>query len=127
MSGHAAGAASALAVSEGAPAWLSRLSDEQVAHADRLHRECLVGDVLGLSRLLLEEPEMCAAMPLCRRWRNRRPDFFGAAGDVHTQPVGLASVEHAPMLTRGIVHQDFPDRTIRKVLGENWLRVYQQV
>lgn len=40
-----------------------------------------IGLGLDSNELLLERPGTRAAMPLSRRWRNRRPDIFGAWGD----------------------------------------------
>ncbi len=86
-----------------------------------------VGLGLDSNEMLIEEPETRAAMPLSRRWRELRPDIFGGWGDFRPQPRGFASVAYAPTLTRGMVARGYSDVTIRKILGENWLRVCARV
>lgn len=40
---------------------------------------------------------------------------------------GLESVAKLPNVTRGLIERGWSTAEIRKVLGENWLRVYEQV
>lgn len=43
-------------------------------------------------------------------------------------PAGfMQDVSHTPMLTEGLVQRGFTEAQIRKILGENWLRVFEQV
>ncbi len=86
-----------------------------------------VGLGLDTNEMLLEEPASRAAMPLSQRWRTLRPDVFGAWGDFRPQPRGFASVADAPALTRLMLARGYPEATIRKILGENWLRVAAHV
>lgn len=51
------------------------------------------------------------------RWRNR-----------HLLRVrGFEDIAGWPNLTRGLVHRGYSDADIRKILGENWLRLFAQV
>ena len=42
-------------------------------------------------------------------------------------PVGLEDVTHLPGITAGLVQRGYPETDVRKVLGENFMRVFRQV
>jgi membrane dipeptidase len=50
-------------------------------------------------------------------------DFFG----MERAPTGLQTMAELPNLTAGLVARGYSDEVIRKVLGENYLRVFDQV
>ena len=57
------------------------------------------------------------------------PDHVGIGADwdgVASMPVGMEDVSRLPALTRGLLARGFPAETLRKVLGENVLRVLEQ-
>jgi membrane dipeptidase len=39
----------------------------------------------------------------------------------------IGTISELPNLTEGLMQRGWTDAEIRKVLGENWLRVYQKV
>jgi len=54
------------------------------------------------------------------------PDHVGLGADwdgVPSMPEGLEDVSHLPALTRGLLERGHSEETVRKVLGENLLRV----
>jgi membrane dipeptidase len=50
-------------------------------------------------------------------------DFFG----IERAPTGFVGMHELPNVTRGLVERGHSDEVIRKVLGENYLRVFEQV
>lgn len=50
-------------------------------------------------------------------------DFFG----IERAPTGFVGMHELPNVTRGLVERGHPDEVIRKVLGENYLRVFGEV
>ena len=57
------------------------------------------------------------------------PDHVGIGADwdgVVSMPVGMEDVRKLPALTRGLLARGFSAETVRKVLGENALRVLEQ-
>jgi len=64
-----------------------------------------------------------------RIWRPLRPDVFGAGStEVYDSfPEGLARSSEAPNITRGLVSRGYSDQEIFKILGENFLRIYETV
>jgi membrane dipeptidase len=50
-------------------------------------------------------------------------DFFG----IERAPTGFQTMAELPNLTAGLVARGYSDEVIRKVLGENYLRVFDQV
>jgi membrane dipeptidase len=50
-------------------------------------------------------------------------DFFG----LERAPTGFTGMHELPNITRGLVERGHSDEVIRKVLGENYLRVFEQV
>ena len=64
------------------------------------------------------------------RWfRPLRPDVFGAGPTDRYDPfpTGLDSHARLPNLTRGLVQRGYNDEGIKKILGGNWLRLFQEV
>lgn len=58
------------------------------------------------------------------------PDHVGLGADwdgVPSMPVGMEDVTHLPDLTRGLLDRGHSPETVRKVLGENLLRVMAEV
>lgn len=62
-------------------------------------------------------------------WRHRRPEMLGTWEEFYTVPYAkdLEDMTKLPNLTRGLVARGYPDADILKVLGVNWLRVFEQV
>ena len=50
----------------------------------------------------------------------------GPLGDV-VNPVGMRTIGDFPNLTAALEHADWPETKIRKVMGENWLRLLTEV
>jgi membrane dipeptidase len=50
-------------------------------------------------------------------------DFFG----IERAPTGFVGMHELPNVTRGLLERGYPDEAIRKVLGENYLRVFGEV
>jgi membrane dipeptidase len=50
-------------------------------------------------------------------------DFFG----IERAPTGFTTMEELPNLTAKLVERGHADDVIRKVLGENYLRVFRTV
>lgn len=61
--------------------------------------------------------------------RERRPDLLGELEDWATVPYaeGFEDASKLPNLTRGLVARGYDDESIGKILGENWLRVFEEV
>ena len=58
------------------------------------------------------------------------PDHVGLGADwdgVPSMPRGMEDVRHLPALTRGLLERGHPPEVVRKVLGENLLRVLGEV
>lgn len=58
------------------------------------------------------------------------PDHVGLGADLYgwdTSPVGLEDVSKYPALTEALVRRGHPDEVILKVLGENFMRVFEEV
>ena len=51
-------------------------------------------------------------------------DFDGMDGD---SPVGLEDVSHFPALTEALLQKGYTEQDVRKILGENFLRVFRAV
>ena len=110
-----------LFVSDKGPPTLEKLLD----HID--HIVHLVGvEHVGLGLDFAEGKQ-----PLSHRkiWRARRPDIFGDFPDVPTNPFaeGLESISKLPNLTKGLVKRGYSDKEIRKVMGDNFLRLLTDV
>jgi membrane dipeptidase len=58
------------------------------------------------------------------------PDHVGLGSDfdgINKTPVGLEDVTKMPNITKELVRREYPVEDIRKILGENHLRVFKQV
>jgi membrane dipeptidase len=114
-------------VSKRLPATLEDVLD----HADHLLR--LVGPehvALGLDSCEAQIENPALRSEFSKRWHKRRPDVFGpesASGGYWPQPEGIQSVTCLRELTAGLAQRGHGDDTIRKVLGENWIRVAADV
>jgi len=51
-------------------------------------------------------------------------DFDGMDGD---SPVGLEDVSHFPALTEALLQKGYSEKDVRKILGENFMRVFRAV
>lgn len=67
-------------------------------------------------------------LPQSVRNRTLRPDIFGSVDDFLNQDyaAGLERIDKLPALTRGLIERKYSDAHIRGVLGENWLRAFEQ-
>ena len=58
-------------------------------------------------------------------------DHVGLGGDLDSTdiplPEGMDAVSDYPKITRGLIERGYSDRDIKKILGENFLRVFGQV
>ncbi len=53
--------------------------------------------------------------------------IVGVATDPTIYPKDLESITKLPMVTRGLVHRGYSDSDIEKILGGNFLRVFETV
>ena len=62
-------------------------------------------------------------------WRERRPEMLGTWEDFFTVPYAKDIEDHTklPNLVRGLVARGYSDEDILKILGGNWLRVFEEV
>lgn len=63
-------------------------------------------------------------------WRKLRPDVYGYDKPINQEPpppIGLESYEDLPNITKALVAKGYSDQEIIKILGGNFLRVFQQV
>ena len=44
-----------------------------------------------------------------------------------TYPAGIETPDKLPNLTTGLLRRGFSDDGVKKILGENWLRVFEAV
>ncbi len=42
-------------------------------------------------------------------------------------PRGIESVTGFPNFTRGLLARGYPEADVRKIMGENWLRLFREV
>jgi membrane dipeptidase len=74
-------------------------------------------DHVGLGPDFIQQVMVEATPPICMT------DFEGL--DVTTCVEGLAGPDGLPLVTAELVRRGWPEQDIRKVLGENWLRVFR--
>jgi membrane dipeptidase len=62
-------------------------------------------------------------------WRDRRPEMLGTWEDFFSVPYARDIDDHTkvPNLVRGLVVRGYSDEDILKILGGNWLRVFEKV
>lgn len=67
-------------------------------------------------------------LPQSVRNRTLRPDIFGSVDDFLNQDyaAGLERIDRLPALTRALIERGYSDAQIRGILGENWLRAFEQ-
>ena len=60
-------------------------------------------------------------------WRTRRPDIFGTVDDFFDQsfPRGIESIDRLPNLTQALLDHGYQVDVVRRILGENWLRLFE--
>jgi len=63
------------------------------------------------------------------KWRRLRPEMLGTEEDWYKYPYakGFENMTGWPNFTRGLVSRSYSDEDIRKIIGENWLRVFKLV
>jgi membrane dipeptidase len=83
----------------------------------------LVGvDHIGLGPdFMYDRPELTAIVP--ELWP---PDVY-SNNPPWFMVKGYETISDLPNVTRGLMHRGWSDAEIRKVLGENWLRVYEKI
>lgn len=64
-----------------------------------------------------------------RVWRIRRPDIFGTVDDFYNLPYaeGLEGIAKLPNLTEALCRRGYSDDAVEKILGANFLRVFEEV
>ena len=61
-------------------------------------------------------------------WRVKQPGMLGTIQERDTVPYakGLEGLSQLPNLTRGLIARGYDDKSIAKILGENWLNVFEK-
>ena len=61
--------------------------------------------------------------------RAKRPDVFGVGPTDKYDPFPIGLDNHAKMLnlTRGLIKRGYSDEDTKKILGDNWLRIFNEV
>ncbi len=57
-------------------------------------------------------------------------DYVGLGSDfdgINTSPEGLEDVTKLPEITKALLKKGYPEKDIKKILGENWLRIFEKV
>jgi membrane dipeptidase len=69
------------------------------------------------------------ARPELPNWRMRRPDMLGTFEDFYSVPYAkdISDNSMVPNITRGLVARGYSDEDILKIMGGNWLRVFEEV
>jgi membrane dipeptidase len=67
-------------------------------------------------------------LPQSVRNRTLRPDIFGSVDDFLSQDYAkdLEKIEKLPNLTAGLFAKGYAERTVRGILGENWLQAFKR-
>lgn len=120
-----------------APVVLSHSSPRRVFHneqtGDEMRRimEAIAkkGGVIGI--IAWDQPDLTAYLDDVETViREFGPDHVGLGTDffgIERAPTGFTGMHELPNVTRGLVERGHADEVIRKVLGENYLRVFAQV
>lgn len=68
-------------------------------------------------------------MAISKRWRMLRPDIFGTVEDYYAEqyPSGLEEISLLPNLTRELIERGYDERSIKGILGRNWLKFFSRV
>jgi len=87
-----------------------------------------VGLGLDFARKFIDEG-IVAEESVIKQWRPIRPDVFGSgSSDVYPPyPVGLERHTDIINLVAALLEEGFSEQDVRKILGENFLRVYSRV
>jgi len=87
-----------------------------------------VGIGLDLARKFIDEHTV-AEESVIKQWRPLRPDVFGAgSSDEYPEyPVGLEKHEDIINLVESLLKRGYSEQGVRKILGENFLRVFARV
>ncbi|MBI3980078.1 MAG: membrane dipeptidase [Chloroflexi bacterium] len=103
--------------------------DDLLNHVDYLKR--LVGvDHIGIGTDFTDAVDRGIKMSEgdAKVWRTRRPEMLGTVDEWELPYArGLRHSGELPNVTAGLVTRGYTDDEIRKILGENWLRVLAQV
>jgi membrane dipeptidase len=76
---------------------------------------------IGLDLVFDRDPAYHAAV------KQRYPEVVTSFRWDTIYPTGLESITQLPNITRGLVHQGYSDQDIAKILGANFLRLFEQV
>ena len=97
--------------------------EDLLDHVDYIVK--LVGvDHVGLGLDLIDN------WPIDRhRSLDRRPDIWGKPSPKGTYdyPVGIDNVTGIVNIARGLIKRGYSDQDVKKILGENWIKVYKKV
>jgi len=87
-----------------------------------------VGMGLDLARKFIDEGSV-AEESVIKQWRPIRPDVFGSgSADVYPQyPIGLEKHEDIPNLVQNLLSRGYSRADVKKILGENFMRLYERV
>lgn len=87
-----------------------------------------VGIGLDFARKFIDE-NIVAEESVIKQWRPIRPDVFGSGpSDVYPPyPVGLERHTDIINLVTALLKEGFSEQDVKKILGENFLRVYAKV
>lgn len=87
-----------------------------------------VGIGLDLARKFIDE-HIVAEESVIKQWRPIRPDVFGSgpSDEYPAYPVGFEKHEDVINLVRELLKRGYSEQDVRKILGENFLRVYARV
>jgi membrane dipeptidase len=87
-----------------------------------------VGIGLDLARKFIDEGTV-AEESVIKQWRPIRPDIFGSGSSdkYPPYPAGLEKHEEIINLVRALLSKGYSEQDIKKILGENFLRVYERV
>jgi membrane dipeptidase len=103
--------------------------DDFLDHVDHLVKLVGIKSVgLGVDYVeAFQEQETVVAPPSVVMWRTRRPDIFGplSAFGRQSYPIGIESVAKLPNVTQGLLDRGYKASEIKAILGENWLRAFQ--
>lgn len=115
------------------PALVTRKKSPDISDfLDQIDHAVKIGGIgaVGIGLDYIEGLKTDTAVPASvRTWRTRRPDMFGTVDDFFTASFteGLESIDKLPNLTDGLMGRGYTPSHIEKILGENFLRVFQEI
>jgi len=108
--------------------WTKMEQGERPTIEDVLDHIDYISDLVGVEHVGIGL-DLIEGWPLERhRLLDRRPDIWGrpTPQGTYDYPEGLDSIDKLPNLAKGLIARGYSDREIRKILGENWLRVFRK-